>query len=93
MDERLAGHAAYEGIDHVGVDDVGELIALLGEALDVLLEGPVGPLSIVVEVPLVPGSSVRTLKGTDKDRMEVAPVADAARLELPEPSSGLAQQK
>jgi len=51
VDKRLVGHAVDEGIDDVGVGDVGELIALLGERLDVLLEGLVGPLSIVVEVP------------------------------------------
>ena len=51
MDEGLTGHAIDEGIDDIGVGDVGELIVLLGEALDVLLEGLVGPLPIVVEVP------------------------------------------
>ena len=54
VDERLAGHAADEGIDHVGIDDVWELIALLGEALNVLLEGLIGPLLVVVEIPAVP---------------------------------------
>ena len=44
VDERLVGHAANEGVDHVGVGDVWELIALLGEALNVLSEGLVGPL-------------------------------------------------
>ena len=44
VDKRLAGHAADEGVDHVSVSDVGELIALLGEALDVLPEGLVSPL-------------------------------------------------
>ena len=51
MDKRLVGHAADEGVDDVGVIDVGELISLLGETLNVLLEGLVGPLSTVVEVP------------------------------------------
>ena len=51
VDERLVGHAIDEGIDHVGVGYVGELIALLREALDVLLEGLVGPLPVVAEVP------------------------------------------
>ena len=51
MDERLIGHAADEGVDDVGVGDVGELIALLGEMLDVLLEGLIRPLAVVVEVP------------------------------------------
>ena len=51
MDEGLAGHAVDEGVDHVGIGDVGELVALLGKALDVLLEGLIGPLPTVVEVP------------------------------------------
>ena len=54
MDERLAGHATDEGIDHVGIDDVRELIALLGEALNVLPEGLIGPLLAVAEILGVP---------------------------------------
>jgi hypothetical protein len=44
MDERLAGHAAGEGIYHVSIGDVGELIVLLREALDVFSKHLVGPL-------------------------------------------------
>ena len=47
MDKRLTGHATSEGIDHVSVDDVGELDVLLGEALDVLSKGLIGPLPII----------------------------------------------
>ena len=54
MDERLVGHATDEGADHVGVDDVQELITLLGEVLNALLEGLVGPLLAVVEILGVP---------------------------------------
>jgi hypothetical protein len=51
VDERLTGRAAAdEGVDHVGIGDVGELIVLLGEALDVLSKGLVGPLLAVAEV-------------------------------------------
>ena len=88
MDERFAGRAADEGIDHVSIGDVGELVALLGEVLDVLLEGLVGPLPVVAEVPCVPKPSVCTLEVTDEDRTKVAPAADAAGLKLLEPSSG-----
>ena len=91
MDERLTGHATDEGLDHVGVGDVGELIVLLGETLDVLPEGLVGPLSVVAKVPRVPRPSVRTLEVADEDQMEITLVADAARLELLEPSSGRVQ--
>ena len=51
MDECLAGHVADEGVDDVDVGDVGELIALLGEMLDVLLEDLIRPLPIVTEIP------------------------------------------
>ena len=88
MDERLTGLAAKEGIDDISISDVWELVALLGDTLDVLLEGLVGPLPVVVEVPQVLGPSVRTLEVADEDRMEITPAVDAARLELLEPSSG-----
>ena len=54
MDEGLAGRALVEGVDDIGVDDVGKLIALLEEALNVLLKGLVCPLPVVVEIPRVP---------------------------------------
>jgi hypothetical protein len=77
-------------MDYVGVGDVGKLIALFGEALDVLSEGLVGPLSVVMEVPGVTWVGVGTLELVDEDQTEIALVADAARLELLEPSSGRA---
>ena len=51
MDEGLIGHAIDEGIDDIGIGDVGKLITLLGEALDVLPKGLIGPLLVVVDVP------------------------------------------
>jgi hypothetical protein len=36
VDERLAGHAIDEGVDHISISDVWELIALFQEALNVL---------------------------------------------------------
>jgi hypothetical protein len=50
-DECLASHAIDEGVDHVDVGEVGELIALLGEALGVHSKGLIGTLPIVAEVP------------------------------------------
>jgi hypothetical protein len=67
VDKHLSGCAVDEGVDDIGVDDVRELVALLGETLDVLLEGLVGPLHVVVEVPRVLRPSVRTLKVADED--------------------------
>jgi hypothetical protein len=51
VDECLVGCATDEDVDHIGIDDVGKLIVLFGEALDVLPEGLVGPLLAVTEVP------------------------------------------
>jgi hypothetical protein len=48
MDEHLAHRATGEGIDHIGVDDVGKLIALLREALNVLLEGLISSLPTIM---------------------------------------------
>ena len=67
VDERLAGYAINEGIDDVDIGDVGELIVLLGETLDVLLEGLIRLLPIVAVVPRVPGVSVHTLEVADED--------------------------
>ena len=91
MDERLIGHAADEGVDHVDIGDVVELVVLLGEALDVLPESLVGPLPIVVEVPQVPRQSVHTLKVIDKHGTKVSPAVDATRLELLKPCSSQAR--
>jgi hypothetical protein len=51
MDKGLVVHATFEGVDHVGIGDVGELVALLGQALDVLSKGLISPLLVVAEVP------------------------------------------
>ena len=90
MDERFVGHAADEGVDHVGVDDVRELIALLGEALNVLPDGLVGPLPTVAEVPELSWVGVGTLKVANEDRTEMAPAVDTTELELLESSSSQA---
>jgi hypothetical protein len=87
VDERLAASVVDEGIDHVGIANVRELIALLGEALNVLLEGLVGPLLAVAKVPGVPWAVVGTLEVADENHTEITPAADAARFELLEPSS------
>jgi hypothetical protein len=57
MDERLIGGAIGEGIDDVCVRDIGEFVALLGEALNVLLEGLARPLLAITQIPRVTRSS------------------------------------
>ena len=51
MDEHLTGRAVDEGVDDISVGDVGVLIVLLRETLDVLSKGLIGPVPTVVEVP------------------------------------------
>jgi hypothetical protein len=62
VDERLTSHAVVEGVDDIGVGDIGELILLLGEALDVLPKGLIGPLLAITRVLRCAGPSVRTLE-------------------------------
>jgi hypothetical protein len=88
VDESFIDRATDEGVDHVGVSDVGKLIALLGEALDALPEALIGPLPIVTEVLGVTWVGVGTLEVANEDRTDIAPAADATGLELLEPSFG-----
>ena len=88
VDKGLADRVIDEGDDDVHVGDIGELISLLREALNVLLEGLIGPLLAVVEIPGVPRVGVGTLEVADADRREIVLAADAAGLELLESSPG-----
>jgi len=67
MNQRLIGSPRQEGSYNVGVGDVRELIALLGEAPDVPIEGLIGLLTAVLEVPWVPRAFVRALEVSHKD--------------------------
>ena len=58
MNQRLAGSPRQEGSYKVGINDVRELVALLGEALDVPMEGLTGLLTTVLEIPWVPRALV-----------------------------------
>jgi hypothetical protein len=67
----LTSRATGEGVDDIGVTDFEELISLLGEVLDVLAEGLIGPLPAIAQVPRVTGPSVCTLKVLDECRAEI----------------------
>ena len=71
MDQGLVGGFGQEGSNHVGVGDVGELVALPGEALDVPAEGFIGLLATVLEVPWVSRAFVRALEVPHKDLHEI----------------------
>lgn len=51
MDEHIACSAVGKGVDHVSVDDIGELIVLSREAVHILLDIFVRLLLAAVEVP------------------------------------------
>ena len=67
MNQRLAGSLGQEGSYNVSVDDVRELVALLGEASDVPTEGLTGLLMVVLEVPWVLRVLVCALEVSHKD--------------------------
>ena len=76
MNQGLAGHPKQEGSYHVGVGDVRELVALLGEAPDVPMEGLTSLLMAVLEVPWVPRVFVRALEVSHKDLFQIRPTLE-----------------
>ena len=76
MNQGLVGHPGQEGSYHVGVGDIRELIALLGEAPDVPAEGLTGLLTTVLEVPWVPRALVCALEVSHKDLLQIRPTLD-----------------
>lgn len=68
--------------NHVSIDDVGELVALLGETADVRPKHLPRLLLAALKIPRVDGSGVHPLEVADEDPAEVRPVVDAVRLEI-----------
>ena len=87
MNQRLVGHPKQEGSYHVSVDDVRELIALLGEASDVPTEGLTGFLTAVLKVPWVPRALVCALKVSHKDLLQIRPTLDCVGRQVLQPCS------
>jgi len=88
MYQLFAGGTGDEGSDDVGVRDVGELGALLGESPDEVSEGLIRLLPAAPEVPGVPRAHVCSLEISDEDLDQVSPVVDHALREVLEPRSG-----
>jgi len=63
----FAGGASDECLDDIGVGDVGELGALLGETPDEVSERLVRLLAAAPEVPGVPGAHVCALEVPGED--------------------------
>ena len=67
MNQGLVGGPKQEGPDDVGVSDVGQLVALPGEALDVPTKSFLGLLLVVFEISWVPRMNVYALEVSHKD--------------------------
>ena len=87
MHQVSARRALEEGVDDLDVGDVGELGALLGEALHVVTQGLIGLLATLFEVPGVPRAHVRSLEIAHEDLDQVGPVVDLVRGQVLEPRS------
>jgi len=88
MYQLLTGGTGNESSDDVGVRDVGELGALLGETPNEVSEGLIGLLPATPEVPGVPRAHICALEVPDEDLDQVGPVVDHALREMLEPRSG-----
>ena len=87
MDQGLAGGPRQEGSYNVSVGDVGQLIALPGEASYVPTNGFSGLLSAVLEIPWVPRVFVRALEILHEDLLQVRPTLDSVGWEVFQPCS------
>ena len=65
-----------KGSYHVGVSDVRELVALPVEAPDVPVEGFIGLLAAVLEVPWVFGAFVHALEVAHEDLRQIRSTLD-----------------
>ena len=62
MNQTLVGRPGQEGSYHVGIGDIRELVALPGEAPDVLTKSFTGLLLAFFEIPRVPKMRVGALE-------------------------------
>ena len=77
MNQGLTGGPRQESSYNVSIGDVRQLVALLGEALDVPMEGLSGLLLVVLEIPWVPRMLVCALEVPHEDLSQVRPTLDS----------------
>ena len=77
MNHGLVGGPRQEGSYDVGIGDVGQLIALLGEVPDLPTKSFPGLLSTVFEIPWVPKTLVRALEVPHENLFQVCPTLDS----------------
>ena len=87
MNQGLVGGPRQKGSYDVGIGDVGQLVALPGEAPDVYTKGFSGLLSVVLEIPWVPRALVRALEVPHKDLFQVHPTLDSVGRKVFQPCS------
>ena len=85
MHQLLAGGIGDEGSDDIGVRDVGELDALLGESPNEVTEGLIRLLPTTSEVLGVPRVHVCVLEVPNKDPDQVGTAVDQTLREMHEP--------
>ena len=77
VNQRLTGGPRQESSYNIGVGDVRQLVALLGEAPDVPTKGFSGLLSAILEILWVPRALVRALEVPHEDLFQVRPTLDS----------------
>ena len=85
VNQGLIGGPRQESSYNVIIGDVRQLIALLGEASDVPMEGFSGLLLAVFEIPWVPRMLVRALEVSHEDLFLVCPTLDSVGRKLFQP--------
>ena len=96
MNQGLISGPKQEGSYDVGVSDIGQVVALPGEASDVSTKGSSGLLSAVLEIPLVPRTLVHALEVFHEDLFQFPPTLDFVGRKVFQPCSrriGLEQWK
>ena len=93
MNQGLAGGTRQEGSYDIGVSDVGQLIALPGEAPDVPTKSFPRLLLAVFEIPWVPRTLVCALKVSHEDLFQVRPTLDFVGRKVFQPCSCRIGQK
>jgi hypothetical protein len=88
MHDRLVGHPLYEGTNHIGVLHIGEVIALLGEAADVLAESLTCLLPTNPQVPGIPWAHVGALEVANEDVFVATPGVDPTYRQVLDPGVG-----
>ena len=76
VNQGLAGGPKQESSYDIGIGDIGQLVALPGEAPDVPMKGFFSLLLTVFEIPWVPRTHVYALEVSHEDLFQVRPTLD-----------------